>query len=120
MGFYGPEPFDEATATYVWTGLGEPGCFSVDVSGEAPNFTYGIQLIRDPQWVGGLKVDVMGWTGPIGEGADPYRVSAMFPGEFREAIVVQGSNKTVVVKVKEIPAEEADDYVKSLVASGTR
>lgn len=120
MGFYGLEPFDEATATYVWTGAGEPGFFSVEVSGEVPNFTYGIQLIRDPHWVGGLKVDVVGWTGPIGDGAEPYHVSAVFPGEFRDAIVVRGSNQTVVVKVKQIPAEEADDYVKSLVASGAR
>ena len=64
MGFYGPEPFDSAQATYVWTGLGEPGFFSVEVMGHAPNFTSGITLVRDTHFVGGLKINVMGWTGP--------------------------------------------------------
>src|SRR4029077_1437355 len=34
MGFYGPEPFTTATATYVWMGLGSPGAFFVEVSGD--------------------------------------------------------------------------------------
>ena len=71
MGFYGPEPFDTAQATYVWTGLGTPGFFSVTVEGHAPNFTSGIKLVRDEQWVGGLAIRVMGWTGPLGKGTTP-------------------------------------------------
>lgn len=114
MGFYGSIPFDEASATYVWTGLGEPGFFAVEVEGRAQNYTYGIELVRDSHWVGGLKVNVMGWTGPIGEGTTPYKVRGTFPGEFRPEIVVSGANKTMLVKVKEIPAEQSDDYVKKL------
>ncbi len=117
MGFYGLEPFDEAKATYVWTGVGGPGFFSVEVAGEAPNFTYGIQLVRDQHWVGGLKVDVMGWTGPHGEGTTPYKVTGTFPGEFRESIVVQGSNQTLVVKVHQIPAEQAESWIRSLAGA---
>ncbi|MFI4990739.1 MAG: hypothetical protein ACHQHO_07485 [Solirubrobacterales bacterium] len=118
MGFYGYEPFDEAKATYVWTGVGGPGFFSVEVSGEAPNFTYGIQLVRDPHFVCGLKVDVMGWTGPIGEGKTPYSVHRSFPGEYRESIVVHGSNGSRVIKVEQIPHEQSEDYMKSLAATG--
>jgi hypothetical protein len=118
MGFYGYEPFDEAKATYVWTGLGGPGFFSVEVSGEAPNYTYGIQLVRDPHWVGGLKVDVMGWTGPRGEGTTPYSVHGSFPGEYRESIVIQGSNGQSVIKVGQIPHEQSEDYMTSLAATG--
>ena len=110
MGFYGPEPFDTATATYVWMGIGSPGAFFVEVEGHAPNYTSGITLVRDPQWVGGLKINVMGWTGPLAEGTTPYRVSHSFPGSFVPEIVVAGSNKTVVVKVHEIAADKADAF----------
>jgi hypothetical protein len=112
MGFYGPEPFTTATATYVWMGLGSPGAFFVEVSGDAPNYTSGITLVRDPQWVGGLRINVMGWTGPLGQGTTPYTVHGSFPGSFVPEIVVSGSNQTIVVKVNEIPAEKADDYLQ--------
>jgi hypothetical protein len=118
MSFYGYEPFDEAKATYVWTGLGGPGFFSVEVSGEVQNFTSGIQLVRDPHWVGGLKVDVMGWTGPIGQGTRPYSVYGAFPGEYRETIVVHGSNGSRVIKVGQIPQDQSEDYMQSLAAVG--
>jgi hypothetical protein len=44
MPFYGPIPFDSAEATYVWTGIGSPGFFSVTVKGHAKNFTTGIVI----------------------------------------------------------------------------
>ena len=112
MGFYGPEPFDTATATYVWMGVHGPGAFFVEVKGHAPNYTSGIALVRDPNWVGGLKINVMGWTGPLGHGTTPYTVHNSFPGSFLPEIVVSGTNQTIVVKVKEIPAEQADDYLQ--------
>lgn len=37
-----------------------------------------------------------------------------FSGEYRKEIVVQGANKTAVIKVKEIPPEQSEDYMKSL------
>lgn len=47
MGFYGKEPVTEAkcSAVYVWTGLRTPGFFSVYVEGDAPNFSYGFDLV---------------------------------------------------------------------------
>jgi hypothetical protein len=113
MGFYGPEPFDTAQATYVWTGLHTPGFFSVTVEGHAPNFTSGIKLVRDEQWVGGLAIKVMGWTGPLGKGTKPYKVSGSFPGSFLKEIVVIGSNKIELVKVKEIPFTSDEDFAKN-------
>jgi hypothetical protein len=117
MGFYGPEPFDTAEATYVWTGLGEPGFFAVTVKGHAPNFTTGITLVRDSEWVGGLAIKVMGWTGPLGKGTTPYTVSHSFPGGYLKEIVVIGSNKTAVVRVKEIPFTNDEEYMKNAAAA---
>lgn len=113
MGFYGPEPFDTAQAVYVWTGLGARGFFSVTVEGHAPNFTSGIKLVSDEQWVGGLAIKVMGWTGPIGNGATPYKVRGSFPGSFLKEIVIIGSNKTQIVKVSEIPFTSDEDFAKN-------
>ena len=113
MGFYGPEPFDSAQATYVWTGLGSPGFFSVTVKGEAPNFTSGIQLVRDPEWVGGLAIKVMGWTGPLAHGTKPYTVRGTVPGSCLKEIVVIGSNKHEVVKVTEIPFTNDEAFAKN-------
>jgi hypothetical protein len=113
MGFYGPEPFDTAKATYYWTGIGAPGFFSVTVEGNAPNFTYGYKLVRDEQWVGGLAIRVMGWRGPIGQGTKPYKVSGSFAGFFHKEIVVIGSNKHEVIKVSEIPFTSDEDFGKN-------
>jgi hypothetical protein len=112
MGFYGPEPFDTAQATYVWTGQGKPGFFSVTVEGHAPNFTSGIKLVRDAQWVGGIAIQVMGWTGPLGKGTKPYKVQGSFPGSFHKEIVVIGSNKHEIVQVKEIPFTSDEEFAK--------
>lgn len=113
MGFYGPEPFDTAEATYVWTGLGAPGFFAVTVKGHAPNFTTGITLVRDAEWVGGLAIKVMGWTGPLGKGTTAYTVHHTFPGTYHKEIVVIGSNKSEVVKVKEVPFTTDEAYMKT-------
>jgi hypothetical protein len=111
MGFYGPEPFNTAKAYYVWTGLNEPGHFTVVVQGDAPNYTSGIQLVRDPHFVGGLRVDVMGWTGPLGPGTRPYVVQGTFPGQFLDRIVVSGSNRTIVVEVEQIPHTDVEKHL---------
>jgi hypothetical protein len=112
MGFYGPEPFDTAKAFYVWTGLNEPGHFSVEVAGNAKNYTSGIQLVRDPHFVGGLKIDVMGWTGPLGEGTTPFKVRGTFPGMFVPKIVVAGSNGLKLITVEEIPQAKVEGFLK--------
>jgi hypothetical protein len=69
-------------------------------------------LLRDPHWVGGLAIDVTGWTGPLAEGTTPYSVSAQFNGHYLKEIVVKGSNKTEVVHVKEIPFINEEEFVQ--------
>lgn len=115
MGFYGSQPVDPAktTATYLWTGLGTPGIFIVEVQGEAPNYSYGFTLTRDPHFVGGLKIDSMGWTGPLASGTTPYVSRGSFPGQFQAQIVVSGSNGSFLIPVKEIMHEDVDAYIKS-------
>lgn len=115
MGFYGRQPVnpDKCSAVYVWTGLGEPGFFSVYVEGDAQNYSYGFDLVRDPHFVGGLKVDAMGWTGPLGEGTTPYKVSGSFQGMFRNEIIVSGSNGNFKIPVTEIPHDKVEEYIKS-------
>ncbi|MBR0872372.1 hypothetical protein JQ633_18555 [Bradyrhizobium tropiciagri] len=83
------------------------------VKGNAPNFTSGIKLVRDEQWVGGLAIKVMGWTGPLGQGTTPYKVHGSFPGSFLKEIVVIGSNKNQVVKVTEIPFTTDEEFAKN-------
>jgi hypothetical protein len=120
MGFYGPEPFDTADAFHV-TGLDGLGFFVVTVKGNARNFTTGITLVRDSDWVGGLAIKVMGWTGPLGQGTKPYTVTGVFPGSYLKNIVVIGSNKTEVVPVKDIPFTTEEAYMKAaggMITSG--
>lgn len=112
MGFYQSEPWSTATAAFFEI-PGGVGTFYVEVEGDAPNFTSGIQLVRDPHFVGGLKVNVMGWTGPRAAGTTPYKVHGTFEGEYREQIVVSGSNQTKLVPVQIIPAEEAEDHLRA-------
>ena len=115
MGFYGKQPVtkENCSAVYVWTGLGTPGFFSVYVGGNAQNYSYGFDLKRDPEFVGGLKVDSMGWTGPLGEGETAYKVHGTFHGEYRSEIVISGSNGNFTIPVKEIPHDQVEDYIKS-------
>ncbi len=115
MGFYASQPVDPAktTVTYLWTGLRTPGIFIVEVQGDAPNYSYGFTLTRDPQFVGGLKIDSMGWTGPLAQGTTPYTSKGSFPGQFQPEIVVAGSNGSFLISVQEIPHDQVDEYIKS-------
>lgn len=115
MGFYGKEPVNPAqsSAKYLWTGLDTPGVFVVHVEGDAPNFSYGFTLVRDTHFVGGLKIDAMGWTGPLAEGITPYTAQGTFPGQYVPKIVISGSNGDFVIPVEEIPYNEVDSYIKS-------
>ncbi len=117
MPFFGLEPFDSAEASYVRAGPTHPGFFRVTVKGHARKFSFGFQLRRDPHWVGGLKIDVMGWTGPLSEGTVPYTVTADFDGAYLREIVVAGSNKTEVIHVKEEPFKSEEDFMKHFQAA---
>jgi hypothetical protein len=117
MPFYGPIPFDSAEAAYLRVDIG-PGFFAVTVKGQARNFTTGITLVRDLEFVGGLAIKVMGWVGPIGQGTKPYTVSGRFIGAPLPDIVVIGQNKTEVVRVRDIPFTNEDNFVKEATALG--
>src|ERR1700722_1513069 len=99
MGFYVSEPFHTASAVLIESpskqgGKTLPGTVVVTVSGSVPNYTGGIQLMQNTAEPG-LTVEVMGWTGPIGKGHAPYKVTHSFPVEAElTSIFVVGSNKT--------------------------
>lgn len=114
MGFYQKQPVNksEIEVTYLWTGLGVPGVFSLTVQGDAQNYSTGFDLVRDTHFTGGLKVDVMGWTGPMGKGTTPYKVSGSFPGMYSPQITVSGANGDFTVPVKQVPHDQVDEHVK--------
>ena len=118
MGFYQAQPVspEECSATYVYTGFGVQGVFHVVAGGNAINFSGGFQLVRDSHFVGGLKLDVMGWTGPLAEGTTPYKVKGTFDGEHRDKIYITGSNGTFAIPVKVVKFEDAEEFVKSITA----
>ena len=114
MPFFGSEPFDTAEAIYVGAGAGQPGFFQVTVRGHARKISFGFQLRRDTDFVGGLAVEVMGWTGPliVGPETTPYTVTGRFNGSLLNEIVVIGANKTEVVRVREVPFTTEDEFMK--------
>ncbi|KAI3391225.1 hypothetical protein diail_7739 [Diaporthe ilicicola] len=73
MGFLGLVPFNNAGAVY------EPAkqILTVSVEGEAQKFTYGYFIKRVP-WIGGLRFEVYGWTGPLTTGTQHLEVSQQF------------------------------------------
>ena len=115
MGFYSKQPVnaEETKAYYVWTGLGTPGFFNVIVKGDAPNYSSSFQLVRDPHFVGGLKIDSMGFTGPLGPGTKAYESRGIFHGMFVPEIIVSGSNGDFAIKVEEIPHTETEAFLKA-------
>lgn len=115
MGFYQLQPVNskETTATYLWTGLGTPGVFVLEVKGVAQQFTSGFDLVRDKEFVGGLKVNSMGWTGPLSGKPQPYTSKGSFPGQFRDTIFITGSNGTFPIKVKEVPHDQVDAHIQA-------
>jgi hypothetical protein len=112
MPFFQSEPFDTADAKYVDAGGGQPGFFHVSVKGHAQKFSFGFQLRQDAHFVGGLAIEVMGWTGPLTQGTTPYTVTGNFNGRFLPEIVVIGANKTAVVRVKEVRFTTEEEMMK--------
>lgn len=113
MGFFVKQPVNHSatTATYLWAGQDIPGVFIVEVDGDAQNFSYAFSLLRDDDVADGLKIDVMGWSGPLTKGTMPYKVSHAFPGEYQKSIIISGANGDAVVSVKEITHDKADEYL---------
>lgn len=114
MPFFQREPFAHAEATYVWSGVNQPGFFQVTVQGDAPKVSFGFQLKQDINFAGGLTVEVMGWTGPLIDPPQttPYSVTGRFNGTFSKEVVVIGSNKTEIVPVKEVPFTTDEEFMQ--------
>ena len=117
MPFFQSEPFDTAHARYFWAGPGHPGFFRITVRGHARNFSFGFQLRRDQGFVGGLVVDVMGWTGPLAQGTTPYTVTADVTGGFLPSVIVRGANKTEIVHVTEVGFESEERFMREVTTS---
>lgn len=115
MGFYQLQPVDaeKTTATYLWTGLGTPGIYMVEVNGVTQQFTTGFHLERNPRFVGGLNIESMGWTGPLTGKKQPYSSKGSFQGQYYPTIIVTGSNGSFPIKVKEIPHDQVDAHVQA-------
>ena len=115
MGFPTTIPFDKAQASYVDPGpIGTgPGVFHVRVDGESLDYSYAISLERHPNFVGGLRIDVMGWRGPEGEGTKPYSVAGTFQGMHVPKIVVCGGGRCELIEVTHIVAGDADEHFRS-------
>jgi hypothetical protein len=117
MPFFQPEPFTTAHAKYFRASPGQPGYFRITVRGDAQKFSFGFQLRRDAHFVGGLAVEVMGWTGPLTQGTTPYTVTADFRGAYLPDVVVIGANKTDIVHVEEVAFESEESFMTAFSAS---
>ncbi len=73
MGFLGLAPADNLGATY------DPAeqVLKLFARGEAPNFTYGYEFKRIT-WLGGLKFELLAWSGPHAPGVRKYEHSQSF------------------------------------------
>lgn len=73
MGFLGFAPADDLAATY------DPAeqVLTLSARGEAPNFTYGFEFKRIT-WIGGLKFELLAWSGPHAAGTRKYEYSQSF------------------------------------------
>ena len=73
MGFLGFAPADDLAATY------DPAeqVLTLFARGEAPNFTYGFEFKRIT-WLGGLKFELLAWSGPHASGTRKYEYSQSF------------------------------------------
>jgi hypothetical protein len=101
MSFFGLQPFDTAEVIYVRPDPVAAGFFSVQVKGAARKFSFGFRLVQDSKFTDGLAIMVMGWTGPLAQGAAPYEVSGQFEGAYLKEILVIGTNKRQSVIVTE-------------------
>lgn len=118
MGFYVKQPLTHyaSRATYLWSGQDTPGIFIVEVNGDAHNFSYAFSLVKESDFVGGLKINVMGWSGPLTKGTMPYRVIHSFPGAYQKNIIISGANGDFLIPVKEIAHDKADEYMITQLA----
>ena len=73
MAFLGFAPADDLAATY------NPAkqVLKLFARGEAPNFTYGFEFKRIT-WLGGLKLELLAWSGPHAPGTRKYEYSQTF------------------------------------------
>jgi hypothetical protein len=107
MGFRGLVPAEELAAFYN----ASLQTLTLFASGEVQKYTYGINFIRDPHWVGGLKFELYGWTGPLSVGFEKYScdtsVSIQLPSpvipEAEVVIVTQNYPDGQVIPIEGLP-----------------
>jgi hypothetical protein len=114
MGFYGPIVTKDlkAQATFAFTGLGHTvGALAIHVEGLVQNYTSGFELVRDEKFVGGLRYNLMGFSGPVGSGDSPFRHEQAFDlvSEPPKEIVIASGDQTIKVPVRVIPATDKED-----------
>lgn len=112
------QPVDPEKTTVLFlpeveTLRGDVGIFLVHVEGEVQDYSIAFTLVK-AKFFGGLKIDSMGWTGPLGYGKRLYESNAAIHGHFVPDIIVAGSNGSFEIPVEKIPFEEVDEYVKSI------
>ena len=96
MGFLGLIPADKLAATY------DPQAQTLILfaEGNARKYTSNISFVQDIQWVGGLKFDLEGWTGPIGSGLQQYNYEQKFPVVLPNAVI---SGKEIIITTANFP-----------------
>lgn len=104
MGFLQFIPATTITATY------EPRTKTLYLyaQGDSQKYTSGVAFHRDPRFVGGLKFNLMGWVGPLGQGTEPYAARTSFTiGEEPKQVVIEDASGSHVIEVRSLGADVA-------------
>jgi hypothetical protein len=98
MGFLQFIPASRLSAIYTNGRLG------LSATGDAQQFTSGIEFVPDTQFAGGLKYNLMGWVGPLTGKSQPYQQQQSFEvAGVPKQVVVQDASGSHVVKVELVP-----------------
>lgn len=119
LGSFGKEPINAAQTTAIF--LQKPGeasgLFVVEAGGDAPNYSYGFSLERESGFVGGIKINVIGCSGPFGAGTTPYKVAGVFQGSYTDKIVLSASNGDFLIDVVRVDDINTAGQVNTISSS---
>lgn len=121
MGFLGLAPADALAATYAPADQ----ILTLYAKGTAPNYTYGYNFARLP-WLGGLKYELLAWSGPHAAGTTPYthtqrfdvpNLSIVDPDGEIQVLTAEGDRSVTVrwLGVEPTNAAADDPFAKSVV-----
>jgi len=98
MGFLQFIPASRLSAVFT------SGRLTLSATGDAQQFTSGIEFVPDTQFTGGLKYNLMGWVGPLTGKSQSYQHDQGFEvASDPRQVVVQDASGSHVVKVSVIP-----------------